>query len=177
MVCKGYSQQEGIDYDKTYALVARIKVVELFLSYAAHKKFKVYQIDVKSTFMNVELEEDVYIEQPGGFSLTNDKDMVCRLKKALYGLKQTPRTWYARLDKHWEKLGFSKGTTKNSLYLKEIGDRLLILVIFVDDIIFGGDDSESDKFTEEMKKESLFLTLSIGRIYLKGLIWKHANPL
>ena len=76
LVCKGYSQQEGIDYEETFAPVARIEVVRLFLAYTTHKKFKVYQMDVKSTFLNEELEEEVYIEQPEGFPLTNDIDIV-----------------------------------------------------------------------------------------------------
>ena len=105
-------------------------------------------MDVKSTFLNGELEEEVYIEQPQGFPLTDDKDIVCRLKKALYGLKQAPKTQYARLDKHLTKLGFSNGMGDNNLYQKEIDDGLMILVIFVDDIIFGGNDDESDKFAE-----------------------------
>jgi hypothetical protein len=86
----------------------------------------------------------------------------------LYGLKQAPKTWYARLDKHLTKLGFSKGILDNNLYYKEIDDGLMILVIFVDDIIFGGDDDESDKFAEEMKKE--FEMSMIGEInYFLGL--------
>ena len=93
-VCKGYSQQEGIDYDKTYAPVAIIEAVRLFLAYPAHKNFKVYQMDVKSKSLNEELEEDVYIEQPEGCPLTNDKEIVCKLKKVLYDLKQAPITWY-----------------------------------------------------------------------------------
>ena len=109
LVCKGYSQQEGIDYEETYAPIERIEVVRLFLAYVAHKKFKVYQMAVKSTFLNGELKEEVYIEQPEGFPLIDDKDMVCRLKKTLYGLKQAPKTWYAMLDKHLTKLGFNKG--------------------------------------------------------------------
>ena len=79
--------------------------------------------------------------------------MVFRLKKFLYGLKQAPRTWYVRLDKHLTKLGYSKGMENSNLYWKGIVDGLMILAIFVYDIIFGGNDDESDKFAEEMKKE------------------------
>ena len=79
--------------------------------------------------------------------------MVCRLKKDLYGLKQAPRTWYGRLDKHLAKHGFAKGMIENNLYLKETKNGLLIILIFVNDIIFGGNDEESDKFVEEMKNE------------------------
>ena len=103
--------------------------------------------------MNVEIEEEVYIEQPKGFPSSKDKEMVCILKKYLYGSKQAPRTWYAKLDNYLEKLGFAKGTTESKLYLKEVENGLLIIVIFFDDIIFGGNDEASDKFSEEMKNE------------------------
>ena len=93
-----------------------------------------------------ELEEEVYIEQPEGFRLIEEKDMVCKLKK-------TPRTWYARLDKYLANIGFAKGTIDSNLYLKEIEDGLLIIIVFVDDIIFGGNDEASDKFSEDMKNE------------------------
>ena len=79
--------------------------------------------------------------------------MVCRLKKVLYRLKQAPRTWYARLDKYLEKLGFAKGTIDSNLYLKEIENGLLIIIVFVDDIIFGGNDEASNKFSEDMNNE------------------------
>ena len=78
LVCKGYSQQEGIDYDETYALVKKIEVVRLFLAYAAHKIFELNQMDVKSTFFNGELEEELYIEKREKYSLIDNKDIVCR---------------------------------------------------------------------------------------------------
>ena len=84
--------------------------------------------------------------------MIDDNDIVCILRKALYGLKETPRTWYARLDKHLTKLGYSKGMVDSNLYWKEFDEGLMILVMFVDDIIFGGNDGESVKFVEEMKK-------------------------
>jgi len=91
LVCKGYSQVEGVDFEETFAPVARIEVVRLFIAFSAFKDFKVYQMDVKSAFLNGDLEEEVYIEQPDGFQLSNHGDMVCKLKKAFYGLKQVPR--------------------------------------------------------------------------------------
>ena len=75
-------------------------------------------MDVKSTFLNGELEEEVYIKQLEGFPLTDDKDIVCKLNKALYGLKQAPKTWYARLDKNFTKLGYKKGMANSNLYWK-----------------------------------------------------------
>eukprot|EP00253_Pinus_taeda_P030538 PITA_30538 len=99
LVCKGYAQQEGIEFEETFAHVARLEAIQMFLVVSSFQKFKVFQMDVKSSFLNGDLEE-VYIEQPDGFILGNDPNLVCRFKKALYGLKQAPRAWYYRLDKY-----------------------------------------------------------------------------
>jgi hypothetical protein len=90
LVCKGYAQVEGQDFDETFAPVARLEAIRMFLSYSCHKNFKVYQMDVKSAFLNGDLEEEVYMEQPEGFSLKDNPNHVFKLKKALYGLKQAP---------------------------------------------------------------------------------------
>jgi hypothetical protein len=90
LVCKGYDQIEGLDFDETFALVGRLEAIRMFLAYACHKRFKVYQMDVKLAFLNGYLSEEVYMEQPEGFKLSDNPDLVCKLKKALYGLKQAP---------------------------------------------------------------------------------------
>jgi hypothetical protein len=90
----------------------------MFLAYACHKKFKVYQMDVKSAFLNGDLKEEVYMEQPEGFQLSDNPDFVCKLKKALYGLKQAPRAWYHRLDTYLQDKGFKRGTIDINLYIK-----------------------------------------------------------
>lgn len=87
LVCKGYSQEEGEDYGETFPLVARLEGVRTLLAFATYKGFKAYQMDVKSSFLNGILEKEVYIGQPDGYALTEEKDMVCKLHKALYGLK------------------------------------------------------------------------------------------
>jgi hypothetical protein len=91
LVCKGYAQIEGLDFDETFAPVERLEAIRMFLAYACHKQFKVYQMDVKSSFLNGDLKEEVYMEQPEGFQLSDNPDFVCKLKKSLYGLKQDPR--------------------------------------------------------------------------------------
>jgi hypothetical protein len=137
LVCKGYAQVEGHDFDETFAPVVRLEAIRMFLAYACHKNFKVYQMDVKSTFLNGNLEEEIYVEQPEGFSLTVNPDYVCKLKKALYQLKQTPRAWYYRLDKFLQDKGFKKSVVDSNLYIKSEGDDLLVVFVYVDDIIFG----------------------------------------
>ena len=137
LVYKGYAQVEGQDFDETFAPVARLESIRMFLAYSCHKNFKVYQMDVKSTFLNGDLEEEVYMEQPEGFSLTDNPNYVCKLKKALYGLKQAPRAWYYRLDKFLLDKGFKKGIVESNLYIESEGDDLLVFMVYVDDIVFG----------------------------------------
>eukprot|EP00253_Pinus_taeda_P031838 PITA_31838 len=126
-------------------------------------------MDVKFAFLNGDLEEEVYIEQPDGFILGNDPELVCRLKKALYGLKQDPRAWYYRLDKYLHQQGFSKGSADSNLYMKIENDKLLILVVYVDDIIFcNNEEAMSQNFALVMQKE--FEMSLIGELtYFLGL--------
>jgi hypothetical protein len=137
LVYKGYAQVEGRDFDETFAPVEILEAVGIFLAYSCHKNFKVYQMDVKSTFLNGDLEEEVYMEKPERFSLTDNPEYVCKLRKALCGLKQAPQDWYYRLDKFLQDKGFKKGTIDNNLYIKSEGDNLLVVLIYVDDIILG----------------------------------------
>ena len=117
-------------------------------------------MDVKSGFLNGELEEEVYIEQPEGFQLSENTDYVCKLKKALYGLKQAPREWYSRLDKYLQQAGFRKGSVDNNLYIKVSQDSILLIEFYVDDIIFGSDDDKlSHKFAKDMKNKFEILLL------------------
>jgi hypothetical protein len=110
LVCKGYAQIEGIDFEETFSPVAKMEAIRLLLAYACSKNVKVYQMDVKSCFLNGELEEEVYIEQREGFQLSENTYYVCKLKKVLYGLKQAPRAWYSRLDKYLQQARFRKGS-------------------------------------------------------------------
>jgi hypothetical protein len=106
LVCKGYAQVEGIDFEEKFSPVSRMEAIHFLLAYAWSKNIKMYQMDVKSSFLNGELEEEVYIEQPKGFQLSENTDYVCKLNKALYVLKQAPRAWYSRLDKYLQSEGF-----------------------------------------------------------------------
>eukprot|EP00253_Pinus_taeda_P024835 PITA_24835 len=154
LVCKGYAQQEGIDFEETFTPVARLEAIKMFYALSSFQKFKVYQMDVKSAFLSGDLEEEVYIEQPDGFILGNDAKLVCRLRKALYGLKQAPRAWYYRLDKYLHQHGFSKGSPDSNLYTKIDNNKLLILFVYVYDIIFGSnEEAMSWNFASVMQQE------------------------
>ncbi|KAI3715136.1 hypothetical protein L6452_22105 [Arctium lappa] len=154
LVAKGYCQEEGIDYDETFAPVARLEAIRIFLDYAAHKGFKVYQMDVKSAFLHGKLNEEVYVQQPPGFESTEYPNHVYYLDKALYGLKQAPRAWYETLSTFLINNGFEKGTIDTTLFIKRYKNEMLLVQIYVDDIIFGSTNQKyCDKFSELMKSE------------------------
>nr|GFC03849.1 retrovirus-related Pol polyprotein from transposon TNT 1-94 [Tanacetum cinerariifolium] len=108
LVAKGYTPEEGIDFKESFAPVARLEVVRIFIAYAAHKSFPIYQMDVKTTFLKGPLKEEVYVAQPDGFVDPDHPEKVYRLRKALYGLKQAPRVWYNELLNFLTSKGFTK---------------------------------------------------------------------
>jgi len=120
MVAKGYNQEEGIDFDETYAPVARLEAVRLLLAYACLCGFKLFQMDVKSAFLNVFIEEEVYVSQPPGFEDFKHPDHVYKLQKALYGLKQAPRQWYERLSNFLTSQGYERGKVDKTLFIRKL---------------------------------------------------------
>nr|GEV29584.1 retrovirus-related Pol polyprotein from transposon TNT 1-94 [Tanacetum cinerariifolium] len=136
LVARGYHQEEGIDFEESFALVPRLEAIRIFLAYAAHKNMVVYKMDVKTAFLNGNLREEVYVSQPDGFVDSNNPNHVYKLKKALYGLKQAPRAWYDMLSSCLLSQDLSKGTVDPTLFIRKNGNDLLLVQIYVDDIIF-----------------------------------------
>nr|GEX80477.1 retrovirus-related Pol polyprotein from transposon TNT 1-94 [Tanacetum cinerariifolium] len=137
LVVRGYRQEEGINFEESFAPVARMEGIRIFLAYAAHKSFSVFQIDVKTTFLHGSLKEDVYVCQPEGFIDADHPSHVYKLKKAQYGLKQAPRAWYDKLSTFLLHNHFFKGTIDPTLFIRRFHDDILVVQIYVDDIIFG----------------------------------------
>ena len=115
LVVKGYAQMFGVDFSETFAPVARLDTIRMLLALAAQRKWKIYQLDVKSAFLNGYLEEEIFVEQPEGFAIKGKEEKVYLLKKALYGLRQAPRAWYSRIDTHLLTLGFHKSLSEFTL--------------------------------------------------------------
>ena len=128
---------EGVDYDETFAPVARMESVRILLALACHLKFKLYQMDVKIAFLNGFLKEDVYVAQRKRFIDSNFPDHVLYVKKALYGLKQAPRAWYDRLTQYLVSHGFTRGKADQTLFIKMEDGELIVAQVYVDDIILG----------------------------------------
>ncbi|GJV40875.1 retrovirus-related pol polyprotein from transposon TNT 1-94 [Tanacetum coccineum] len=145
LVAKGYSQKEGIVFEESFAPVARLEALRLFIAYAIYKSFTVYQVDAKITFLYRPLKEEVYVNQPDGFVDPYHPDKVYGLKKALYGLKQAPRAWYDELSNFLVSEGFSKGSIDPTLFITKHGEDILLVQIYVDDIIFGSTNLKLSK--------------------------------
>nr|KAJ0188771.1 hypothetical protein LSAT_V11C900489000 [Lactuca sativa] len=171
LVAQGFTQIESIDYGETFAPVARIKAIRLFLAYASYMNFIVYQMDVKTTFLHGVLEEEVFLNQPPGFVDKDHPDYMYRLDKAVYGLKQAPRAWYETLTSYLLENGYRRGAIDNTLFIKNQGSDMVLVQIYVDDIIFGSpNETLSKEFAKIMSqrfemsmmgKMSFFLGLEV----------------
>eukprot|EP00253_Pinus_taeda_P004078 PITA_04078 len=143
LVAKGFAQQEGIDYEETFSPTTKWNTIRLTLALAT-------QMDVKSTFLNGDLHEEVYMTQPPGFEIEGQEHKVCKLIKALYGLKQAPRAWYVKMDDYFKKVGFQRSESDDTLYVRQQGKYLVILVMYVDDLII---TCNHDDHIAQVKKE------------------------
>ena len=130
---KGYTQKEIIEYVETFSLVARYTSIKSVISLVAQMGWEIHQMDVKTTFLNGVIEEEVYMEHSKGFQTREKRTHVCRLKKALYRLKQAPRVWYGPIDIYLQQLGFIKSDVDPNLYYLMVKNEPLILVLYVDD--------------------------------------------
>ena len=169
LVTQGYSQMEGVDCNETFALVTRMESIRILLALACHLKFKLYQMDIKTTFLNGFLKEDVYMAQPKGFIDPYFLDHVLYLKKTLYSFKQAPRAWYDWLIQYLVSHGFTRGQADQTLFIKREDGKLIVDQVYVDDIIFG---STKDDLTHSFSKliQAKFEMSMIGElIHFLGL--------
>jgi hypothetical protein len=171
-VARGFSQKEGEDYDETFSTVARYTSIRAIISFAASMGWNLHQMDVKTTFLNGAIEEEVYIEQPQGFEVHPRDTHVCRLKKALYGLKQAPRAWYARMDNYLTRLGFSKSHADPNLYYKAMDNVPVILLLYVDDLFIIGEESLIIQCNKELASEFDMKYLGLMHYYLGLEVWQ-----
>jgi hypothetical protein len=143
LVAKGYAQVVGLDFKETFAPLVRLESIRILLAYVAHHSFRLFQMDVKSTFLNRPIKEEVYVEQPPSFEDDRYPDHVYKLSKALYGLKQAPRAWYECLRGFLISNAFKVGKANPTLFTKTCNSDLFVCQIYVDGIIFGSTNQES----------------------------------
>nr|GFA54546.1 copia protein [Tanacetum cinerariifolium] len=148
---------------ESFAPVARMEAIRIFLAYVAHKSFTVFQMDEKTAFLHGSLKEDVYVCQPEGFINVDHPSHVYKLKKALYGLKQAPRAWYNELSTFLLQNHFFKGTIDPTLFIRRFNDDILVVQVYVDDIIFGSDLMKSLFEISMMGEMTFFLGLQVNQ--------------
>ncbi|KAJ9557500.1 hypothetical protein OSB04_012114 [Centaurea solstitialis] len=140
LVAKGFTQTHGIDYDETFSPVAMLKSIRILMAISAYFNYEIWQMDVKTAFLNGKLTEDVYMEQPEGFEDPKNPNKVCKLLKSIYGLKQASRSWNLHFDERIKEFGFAKSEFEPCVYTKFSGSIVTFLVLYVDDILLIGND-------------------------------------
>ena len=172
LVAKGFSQKEGIDYDETFSPVVRHESVRAILSAAATNDFEILQLDVKTAFLHGELSEEIFMDQPTGFTSSAHPTHVCRLQKSLYGLKQASRSWNIKFDGLLVKLGFIRRPIDSCVYHRPDDDGIIFLAIWVDDGLLCGRNKKrlleivnklSDHLEIFTQEADLFIGIKIDR--------------
>ncbi|RVW56198.1 Retrovirus-related Pol polyprotein from transposon TNT 1-94 [Vitis vinifera] len=140
LVAKGFTQKEGIDYKDTFSPVSKKDSLRIIMALVAHFDLELHQMDVKTAFLNGNLDEDIYMEQPEGFAKKGNEHLVCKLKKSIYGLKQASRQWYIKFNNTITSFGFKENIVDQCIYLKVSGSKFIFLILYVDDILLASSD-------------------------------------
>ncbi|KAK8954626.1 hypothetical protein KSP39_PZI001744 [Platanthera zijinensis] len=168
LVARGFTQQHGLDYEETFSPVAKLNTVRVLLSLAVHRHWPLYQLDIKNAFLNGDLHETVYMQQPPGFETTGES-LVCHLRKSIYGLKQSPRAWFEKFSKVVCTSGFTRSSADFSLFTHHRSTGTVILLVYVDDILITGNDTVGIQQIKE-QLNSAFQTKDLGNLrYFLGL--------
>ena len=140
LVAKGFTQREGIDYTETFSPISKKVSLRIIMALVAHFDFDLHQMDVKTTFLNGNLEEEVYMKQPEGFSSSEGEHLVCKIKKSIYGLKQASRQWYLKFHEVITSFSFEENIMDKCIYQKVSGSNICFLVLYVGDILLATND-------------------------------------
>ncbi|RVW68068.1 Retrovirus-related Pol polyprotein from transposon TNT 1-94 [Vitis vinifera] len=169
LVAKGYRQKEGIDYDETFSPVAMLKSIRILLAIAAYYDYEIWQMDVKTAFLNGKLKEDVYMTQPEGYTSMSDHKKVCKLQRSIYGLKQASRSWNIHFNKTIEKFDFVKCEEEPCVYKRFSGSTIIFLVLYVDDILLIGNDIPAMQGTKVWLSEQFSMKDLGEAAYILGI--------
>ena len=151
LVVKGFEQMKGIDFDEIFSPVVKMTSIRAMLGLVASLNLELEQMDVKTTFLHGDLEEEIYMEQPEGFEVPGKEHLVCKLKKSLYGLKQAPRQWYKKFDSFMVNHGYKRTAADQCVYVQKFPDgNFVILLLYVDDMLIVG---QNGALISKLKKE------------------------
>ena len=165
-------KREGIDYEEIFSPGERYTSIRTIMALASMMKWDIHQMDVKTTFLNGVIEEEVYIEKPQGFEVEDITTHVCKLKKDMYGLKQAPRYWYGRVDSFLTSLVFTKSKVDPNLYLKVMYDEPNILLLYVDELFLTGNEKQITHCKKRLAEEFEMKDLGLMHYFLKIEVWQ-----
>jgi hypothetical protein len=165
LVAKGYNQKEGEDFFDAYLPIARLTTIRVLLSLTTSYIFLIHLMDVKTTFLNGELEEEIYMDQPDGFAVKGQEGMVCKLLKSLYGLKQAPKQWHEKFDKTLTSVGFVVNEADKCVYYRFGGGEEVILCLYVDNILIFGTSLNVIKEVKEFLSQN-FEMKDLGEVHV-----------
>ena len=154
LVAKGFKQKEDIDFFDTFSPVTKITSIRLLIAIAAIYNLMIHQMDVKTAFLNGDLEEEIYMDQPEGFVLSGNEHKVCKLLKSLYGLKQAPRQWHIKFDQCLLSNGFKTNESDKCIYYKSFDDAHVIICLYVDDLLIFGSNIDVINTTKTLLKNN-----------------------
>ena len=168
LVVKGFAQKKGIDFDEIFSPIVKMNSIRTIVSLVAVEDLHLEQLDVKTTFLHGDLEEEIYMQQPQGYEVKGKENLVCRLKKTLYGLKQAPRQWYLKFDKSMTEQGYSRCHSKHFVCFKRLDNgRYIILILYVDDmLIVGSNKQDINVLKIKLSKSFAMKDLGVAKKYL-----------
>lgn len=175
-VVRAFYQKECIDYEETFPSTPRYTTIRSLVSLVATMEWNIHQMDVKITFLNGTINQEVYIEKPEVFEENNRDTHVCRHKKALYGLKQSPRAWYERVDAYLLRIGFMKSSIDPILYIEVMNYELVIMLLYVDDVFITAMEIRIQECKKMLVAEFEMKDLGLIHYYL-GLVWKNLREI
>lgn len=169
LIAKGYTQTHGVDFYEAFSPVAKLTSVRLVISPEVNFDWPLFQLDVKNVFLNGDLQEEVYMQQPPGFVDEGESHQVCLLMKALYGLRQSPRAWFEKLSRLLLNCGFTRNVSDYSVFVKSSTAGCVILVVYVDDIILSGSNKLGIEETEQLLASQVHIKDLGGLKYFLGI--------
>eukprot|EP00253_Pinus_taeda_P017718 PITA_17718 len=179
LVEKGFAQKEGVDYEETFAPIAKWATIQTLFALVAQNGWKVHQMDVKTAFLNADLKENVFISQLEGFAVKGHEHKVCKLVKSLYGLKQASLASYEKLTEHLLKLNFKHFDLDDAtLFVKKVGKKVVYLVVYVDDVLMtGNNESYISSIKKELGKSFEMIDLGYVHYYLGIEVTQHPKSI
>ena len=176
LVAKGYTQIFGLDYGDTFSPVAKMAFVRLFIAMTALQQWSLYQLDVKNAFLNGDLQEEIYMEQPSDFVAQGESaGLACRLRKSLYGLKQSPRAWFGKFSNVVQQFGMTRSEANHSVIYRHSSAGYIYLVVYVDDIVLTGSDHHDISQVKQHLCQH-FQTKDLGKLrYFLGIEVAQSN--